>query len=98
MENDELLVRHLRLRAQSAELRSKLSNQVQVFKQPLGLADQGVRGLQWLYHHPQWPLATLAVLVAIKPRRAVAWGGRLWWTWKTTKQVGVWVAKLTKHG
>lgn len=95
MDSDELLVRHQRLRARSAELRSTFSDQVQVFKRPLGLADKGVLGLQWLYRRPQWSLAAILILIVMKPRRAIAWGGRLWWVWKTTKQMRVWVAKLT---
>ena len=95
MDDDELLVRHTRLRVRSAALRHAFADQIQVFKRPLGLADKGVRGLQWLYRHPQWSLAALLVLIAIKPQRAVVWGGRLWWAWRMNKQMRVWVTKLT---
>ena len=94
MNNDELLLRQQRLLVRSAELRLNFSNQAQVLKTPLALADQAKTGLQWLYHHPQWPLAALVVLIVIRPRRAIAWSGRLWWGWQTFKRARNWISRL----
>lgn len=94
MNNDELVLRQQRLLARSAELRLTLTSQGQVFKTPLALVDQAQAGLQWLYRNPQWPLGALVALVVLRPRRAIIWGGRLWWAWKTFKRAQKWVATL----
>jgi hypothetical protein len=94
MNNDELALRQQRLLLRSAKLRLNLTDQVQVFKRPLAVADQTQASLQWLYRNPQWPLGALLVLVVLRPRRAIVWGSRLWWAWRTFKRAQNWIAKL----
>lgn len=93
MNNDELVLRQQRLLLRSTELRFNLTDQVQVFKRPLAVADQAQAGLQWLYRNPQWPLGALLILLVLRPRRAIVWGGRLWWAWRTFKRAQNWIAK-----
>lgn len=93
MNNDDLVLRQQRLLVRSAQLRLLLADQAQVLQRPLALADQAQSGLQWLYRNPQWPLGALALVVLVRPRRAIVWGGRLWWAWKTFKQTQKWLAK-----
>lgn len=93
MNNDDLTVRQQQLLARSAQLRMVLADQAQVLQRPLAMADQARGGLQWLYRNPQWPLGVLALLVLVRPRRAMTWGGRLWWAWKAYKQTQHWLAK-----
>ena len=94
MNNDELLLRQQRLLARSSQLRLALADQAQVFKRPLAVADQAQASLQWLYRNPQWPLGALLVLVVLRPRRAILWGGRLWWAWNTFKRAQNWIATI----
>ena len=91
MNNDDLAVRQQRLLVRSAQLRLVLSDQALVLRRPLGLADQAQSGLQWLYRNPQWPLGALVLVVLVRPRRAIVWAGRLWWTWKSLKQARHWL-------
>jgi len=93
MKHDELVLRQQRLLVRSAQLRLVLSNQAQVLQRPFALADQAQSGLQWLYRNPQWPLGALVLVVLVRPRRAIVWGGRLWWAWKTFKQTQKWLTK-----
>lgn len=93
MKHDELVLRQQRLLVRSAQLRLVLSDQAQVLRRPLALADQAQSGLQWLYRNPQWPLGALVLVVLVRPRRAIVWGGRLWWAWKTFKQTQKWLTK-----
>jgi len=93
MKHDELVLRQQRLLVRSAQLRTILADQAQVLQRPLALADQAQSGLQWLYRNPQWPLGALALVVLVRPRRAIVWGGRLWWAWKTLKQTKKWLDK-----
>lgn len=94
MNQSDLLLRQQRLQMRSAQLRRTLASQTQVFKTPLAVADQVRAGLQWLQHNPQWPLVTVLVLVALRPRRVVVWGSRLWWTWRTFKKVRNWALSM----
>lgn len=87
MNTDELTGRQQRLLVRSAQLRLTLAHQAQVLKGPLAVADQARNGLRWLYDNPRWPLAALLVLLAVRPRRAVLWGGRVWMAWTTFKRL-----------
>lgn len=94
MNNDELILRQQRLLVRSAQLRLTLAEQTRVFKKPLAVADQAQAGLQWLYRNPQWPLGTLLILIVLRPRRVILWGGRLWWAWKVFNRAQQWIATL----
>lgn len=94
MNNDELVLRQQRLLVRSARLRLTLADQARVFKRPLTVADQAQASLRWLYRNPRWPLGALLVLFVLRPRRAILWGGRLWWAWRTFKRAQNWIAKL----
>ena len=94
MNNDELVLRQQRLLVRSAQLRLTLADQAQVFKRPLAVADRTQAGLQWLYRNPQWPLGALLVLVVLRPRRVIVWGGRLLGAWNTFNRVQNWIATL----
>lgn len=87
MRPDELRLRQQLLLIRSTELRHMLHNDLQHLQRPAAWADQLKAGLTWLYRHPQWPAAALALLLIVKPRRVVAWTGRLWWLWKSAKKL-----------
>jgi YqjK-like protein len=78
----ELQLRRERLRMRSAELRLTIADRSQAFAPPLALADQAQAGVRWLRAHPEWPLGTLALLLVMRPRRVLRWGGRLWMGWR----------------
>ena len=94
MNKNELVLRQQRLLLRSAQLRLTLADQAQVFKRPLAVADQAQANLQWLYRNPQWPLGALLVLVVLRPRRAILWGGRLWWALKTFNRARNWMTSM----
>lgn len=98
MNRDELALRQQRLLVRSAQLRLALADQAQVLRRPLAVADQAQHGLQWLYRNPQWPMGALVLLVLVRPRRAVVWGGRLWWAWRSFKQAQNWLGKRHLQG
>lgn len=97
MNNDDLVLRQQRLLARSAELRLALTTQGQVFKAPLAVVDQAQAALQWLYRNPQWPLGALMGLVVLRPRRAILWGGRLWWSWQMLRRARKWMAVVPRQ-
>lgn len=94
MNQNELVLRQQRLLLRSAQLRLTLANQLQAFERPLGVADRVQTGLQWLYRNPHWPLSALVVLLVLRPRRTLRWGGRLWGVWKVFQRLRNWVTTL----
>lgn len=92
MNNNDPLLRQQHLLRRSAQLRTAFARQAQAIQRPLAMADQVRYALQWLRHHPQWPLAALLTLLILRPRRALVWSGRLWWAWKMFKRARAWMA------
>jgi hypothetical protein len=97
MNKTELLIRQQHLLQQSAVLRERVQVQSAVLIRPLWLLDQGKLGLQWLSQHPVWPASALLLVAALKPRRTVVWGGRLWRVWKTYRSFKTWLIKNQKN-
>ena len=87
MRPDDVQLRQQRLLIRSTELRLNLNNSLQGLQRPAAWVDQLTAGLSWLYQHPQWPAAGLALLLILKPSRFIVWTGRLWWLWKSTQQL-----------
>jgi hypothetical protein len=77
-----LVRRQQQLLVRSSELRGQLARDAQVWQPPLALADQVHAGWRWLRAHPEVPLAAAAVLLVLRPRRALRWGWRLWSGWR----------------
>lgn len=89
----ELAARKQQLLIRSAELRVTLAHQSQTLQGPLAWADQAVSGTRWLRNHPQWSLGALGLLAVLRPRRALAWAGRLWWGWGLYQRARSWLAR-----
>jgi hypothetical protein len=92
MTQDELLLRQQALLLRSTQLRLALTQQTQVFKKPLAVADRARDLLRLLANKPAWPLATALLLVAWRPSRAFLWGRRLWWAYRSYRQARHWIA------
>jgi hypothetical protein len=90
MNPNELQLRQQRLLIRSTELRLQLRSDFQSLQRPAAWADQIKTRLLWLYQHPQWPAGVLALLLVLKPRRALAWSGKLWWLWKSARLLRHW--------
>lgn len=72
-DRNEVLRRRERLLLRSGQLRVDWAQQVQVLRTPLGLADQARSATQWLMQHPEWPLGVAALIVVLRPGRALRW-------------------------
>jgi len=90
MNPDNVRLRQQRLLIRSTELRLGLSQQLQHLQRPAAWADQLKAGWDWLYQHPQWPALALVSLLVLKPKRFLAWTGKLWWLWKSAQQLRHW--------
>lgn len=90
MNPNKLQLRQQHLLIRSTVLRLQLRGQLDSLQGPAALADQVKTGLVWLYQHPQWPAGVLALLLILKPRRALAWTGKLWWLWRSARVLRRW--------
>lgn len=88
----QLLQRRQRLLVRSAQLRTAMASQAQDLKAPLGVVDRARAAVQWLYHHPHWPLGALAALAVLRPQGALRWVGRAVWGWAAFKRAQAWLA------
>ncbi len=83
---DALLQKQQQLKLQNMHLRLQLQEQMQSLHQPLRTIEKIQTSVQWLKQHPEWPVLTVLILVALKPRRAIVWSGRIWWMWRAYRQ------------
>lgn len=97
MTPNELQQRQQHLLIRSTELRLQLRSDLQSLQRPAAVADQVGAGLAWLYQHPQWPAGVLVLLLVLKPKRALAWTGKLWWLWKSARVLRHWRATLLAY-
>lgn len=74
--------RQLDLVRRSGELRHAFAQDAQALQRPLALADQVHAAWCWLRAHPEVPLAAAAVLVVLRPRRALRLAWRVWTGWR----------------
>lgn len=93
----ELLLQRQHLQVRNALLRDRLAQQVQPLAAPLALADQLREAWHWLRRHPELPLAGLAALVLLRPRRVLGWAGRLWGAWGLLQRVQHMLSRLPPH-
>jgi hypothetical protein len=78
----QLQVRRGELLARSRMLRERLAAETLPLQSTLSLADTARDRLRWLMAHPQWVAAIVAIPILLRPRRAVAWALKLWWSWR----------------
>ncbi|MEY2631670.1 MAG: hypothetical protein RIR00_324 [Pseudomonadota bacterium] len=85
----DLAVRRGALQAQIAMQRQQLGPLLRPVENGLAVADQAVKGAQWLRAHSLQVGAAALVLALLRPRRAWRWGRRsfaLWRGWQALKQ------------
>lgn len=81
----QIQVRRAHLLARAAAQRRDLSERLAAWKAPLAVADGSIAAARYLRRHPSIVAAAVALLVLLKPRRAIIWARRgfvLWRTWR----------------
>ena len=77
-----LVERRERLVAQAAAQRRVLAQDIEPWRTPLALTDQGLTALRYIRHHPTWIVGGITLLAILQPRHAGKWLGRGWVTWQ----------------
>jgi hypothetical protein len=102
--NRTLLVeRRERLVAQAAAQRRTLAQDIEPWRTPLALTDQGLHALRYIRSHPKWIVGGIALFAILRPRHVGKWLGRGWMTWQLihslrgSSERAVISPKLTPH-
>ena len=82
-----LAERRERLVAQTAAQRVALAENIEPWRMPLALADQGLSVLRYIGRHPEWIAGIVVLIVALRPGRAGKWLGRGWMTWQVVHKL-----------
>ncbi len=77
-----LAQRRERLIEQSAAQRMVLAQNVEPWRTPLALADQGLAALRFVRRHPAWIIGGGALLAALRPGLVWKWLPRGWAAWQ----------------
>lgn len=77
-----IAVRRERIVAQAASQRRTLAQNVEPWRMPLALADQGITVLRYLKRHPEGIVGVAVLLAALRPGRIATWLERSWVSWQ----------------
>ena len=78
----QIAARRERIVALVASQRGTLAQNVEPWRMPLALADQGIAALRYLKRHPEGIVGVALLLVALRPGRIATWLGRGWVSWQ----------------
>ncbi len=97
----EIGIRRGRLLERIAIQRAELGRQMQPVAAALATSDRIVagtrRGFAYLKQHPGIVVAAVALLVALKPKRAWRWAQRGFFVWRTWRSLRRNVMSLSRH-
>lgn len=88
-----LQLRQVELRLRSAELRVRISRDMQALHGPIVLVDRVYQGYLWLRERPYWMLGSaggaVSMLTLLRPRRLLRWATKGFWAWRLFKRFAV---------
>jgi hypothetical protein len=79
----------------AAAQRDAVARDFRPMERPLAVADSVIAGVQYLRAHPGFVVAGLAVLVVLRPRRALTWVSRSFAAWRTYRWASSRLARVT---
>lgn len=82
---EDILVRKARLIERIAHQRRRLATNLQAVEPVFAAADRGAALLAGARQHAGWIAAAAGIVVALKPRRTLAWARRAFVAWRTLK-------------
>ena len=82
-----LAERRERLVAQAASQRVALAQNIEPWRIPLALADQGLTALRYIKRNPEWIVGGVVLLAALRPGHVGKWLGRGWVTWQVVQKL-----------
>ena len=82
-----LAERRERLVAQAAAQRTALAENIEPWRAPLALADQGLAALRFLKRHPAWIVGGGIVLATLRLGNTMKWLRRGWLSWLVARKL-----------
>lgn len=82
-----LAERRERLVAQAEAQRRRLAQDIEPWRIPLALADQGLTALRYFRSHPGWIIGVVVLLAALRPQRVGKWLGRGLVSWQVMNRL-----------
>ena len=73
--------------AQAAMQRHTLTRDLEPWRAPFELADQGLGALRYIKAHPQWLIAPILLVAVLRPRRVGRWLGSGWMSWRVMRRL-----------
>lgn len=83
----ELAERREQLVARIALQRIELSGHLAPWKGVCAVADKGMDAVRFVRRHPAWMAGAAAFVLALRPRKALAWMRRGWTAWKLIRNL-----------
>jgi hypothetical protein len=84
---NSLVERRERLVAQAAGQRLALARDMERWRTPLSLVDQGLAGVRYIRFHPQWLIGPILLLAVVRPRRVGRLLGSGWVSWRVMRRL-----------
>lgn len=82
---EQILARKAQLVERIAGQRDRLAGQVESLQPLFRLADKGIAAVQAVRAHPGWVALVAGIIIATRPRRALAWARRGFLIWRSVK-------------
>lgn len=82
-----LAERRERLVALADAQRTALVRDIEPWRMPMAVADQGLAVLRVIRRHPVWLVGGIVLLVVWRPARAGVWLRRGWITWRIARRL-----------
>lgn len=82
-----LVARREQLIAQATAQRMALAQNIELWRTPLALADQGLAAVRFIKSHPAWIVGGAVLLSALRPDRVGKWLRRGWVTWQIVRNL-----------
>lgn len=82
-----LAERRERLIAQAALQRMAVAQNIEPWRRPLALADQGLAALRYIKSHPAWIVGGVTLLAAMRPGRIGMRLRRGWMAWQIVNKL-----------
>jgi hypothetical protein len=84
----ELAKRRERLIQEAADQRVKLTQAVDVWREPMALVDKGFAALSFIKKHPVWMASGSAILLRVlQPAKVGKWVSRGWIAWQLMRKL-----------
>jgi len=85
----QLARRREHLVAQAAAQRMALAQNIEPWRTPLALADQGLAALRFVRSHPVWIIGGGVLLTALRPGHVWKWLRRSWVAWQIINKLRI---------